>query len=144
MKTRIPILLASGTALIVAPAAIALTGGAKYSGKTSDDRAVSLRLTSDATHIKRFHIRYTVDCDDDVERPATYTDVLNAKIRSDNTFRASGKYTGSGDGSTNTFKLTGTVFKRKAHGTFSLKAASADKSIHCTTGTLTWKAKKTG
>jgi hypothetical protein len=143
MKSRIALIL--GVALLVAaPVALALTGGARYSGKTSDDRAVALRLTSDATHIKRFHIRYTVNCDDDVDRPATYTDVLNAKIRDDNTFRASGQYTGSGDKSTNKFKLTGVVYKRKAHGTFSLKAASADDSIHCTTGKLTWKAKKTG
>ena len=143
MKSRIALLLAAATALLAAPVALALTGGTKYSGKTSDDRAVSLRLTSDAKHVKRFHIRYTVDCDDDEPRKPTYTDVLNAKVRSDNTFRASGTYKGSGDNSTNKFRLAGELTKRKASGTFSLKATSADDSIHCTTGKLSWTAKKT-
>ena len=145
MKARLALLLALAAALLVAlplGIALALTGGAKYTGKTDDGRSVSLKLSGDTKHVKRFHIRYTVNCDDQMERPSTYTDVLNAKVRSDNTFKASGTYTGSGDKSTNKFKLAGKLFKNKANGTFSLTATAADDSVHCNTGKLTWKASR--
>jgi hypothetical protein len=151
MKPRVALVLVTAAALLVAlplGVAAALTGGTKYAGKTNDGRAVALRLTSDAKHVKRFHIRYTVTCAEDppgdMQRPATYTDILNAKVRSDDTFRATGTYVGSGDGSTNKFKLAGKLFRKKASGTFSLKATAADASLHCTTGKLTWKASKAG
>jgi hypothetical protein len=140
--------LAAALAVLVAvPVALAgtLPGGAKYAGKTDDAHVVNLRLSGDAKRVKRLRINYTVTCDD--ERSGdTYTDVLNPKVRSDHTFRASGKYTGSGDGSENAFKVTGKLTARKATGTFSLVATGKPDSdgnvLKCKTGKLTWSAKR--
>ena len=146
MKPRIALLLASAAMLLVAlplGVALALTGSAKYAGKTDDGGNVTLRLTKDTQHVKRFRIHYSVECDNG-QTGKTYTDVLNAKVRKDHSFRASGTYTGSGDGSTNKFKLAGQLFNRKANGTFSLKATDAGETIHCSTGKLTWKVTKAG
>ena len=124
-------------------ASAALAGGAKYAGKTDDAGAVTLRLNGDASRVKRMRIHYTVTCDDG-RSGKTYTDILNPRIRSDRTFRGSGTYQGSGDGSQNKFKVAGTISKRKASGTFSLTATSDSTSdgttLHCKTGKLTWKA----
>jgi hypothetical protein len=140
--------IAAALAVLVAvpfAVAAALPGGAKYAGKTDDDQAVTLRLTSDARHVKRMRIHYTVTCDDG-RSGDTYTDILNPKVRSDHTFRGSGTYKGSGDGSENAFKVTGTISARKASGTFSLTATSDSSAqggaLHCKTGKLTWSAKR--
>lgn len=133
--------------LVTVPLALAgeLSGGAKYVGKTADDHAVQLRLSSDAKRVKRLRVNYTVECADG-RTGDTYTDILNPKVRTDHTFRASGTYTGSGDGSENAFKVTGKVSARKATGTFSLVATSkpADhgSALKCKTGKLTWSAKR--
>ena len=125
--------------------AAALPGGAKYAGKTDDAGAVTLRLNSDASRVKKMRIHYTVECNDG-RSGKTYTDILNPKIRSDHTFRGSGTYKGSGDGSENEFKVAGKVSARKASGTFSLIATSdADAqggTLRCKTGKLTWTAKR--
>ena len=130
---------------MVVPLAVAgaLPGGAKYAGKTDDEQAVTLRLTSDAKRVKRMRIHYTVTCADG-RSGDTYTDILNPKVRPDHTFRGSGTYKGSGDGSENAFKVTGTISKNKASGTFSLTATSDSttqgETLRCKTGKLTWKA----
>jgi hypothetical protein len=145
---RFTALIAAALAVLVAvPFAVAgaLPGGAKYAGKTDDDQAVTLRLTSDAKRVKRMRIRYTVTCDDG-RSGDTYTDILNPKVRSDRTFRGSGMYKGSGDGSENVFKVTGTISASKASGTFSLTATSESGAqggkLRCKTGKLTWSAKR--
>jgi hypothetical protein len=145
---RFTALLAAALAVLVAvpfAVAAALPGGAKYAGKTDDDQAVTLRLTSDAGRVKRMRIHYTVTCDDG-RSGDTYTDILNPKVRSDHSFRGSGMYKGSGDGSENVFKVAGTISARKASGTFSLTATSDSGAqggtLRCKTGKLTWSAKR--
>jgi hypothetical protein len=145
---RLTALIAAAlVALVVVPFAVAaaLPGGAKYAGKSDDDHAVTLRLSGDAKRVKRLRVNYTVTCDDG-QSGDTYTDILNAKVRSDHSFRASGMYTGSGDGSENVFKATGKLSARKATGTFSLTATSkpddAGNVVKCKTGKLTWSVKR--
>jgi hypothetical protein len=145
---RLTALMAAAlVALVAVPLAVgaALPGGAKYAGTTDDNHAVTVRLSGDAKRVKRLRINYTVTCDDG-HSGDTYTDVLNAKVRSDHSFRASGMYTGSGDGSQNVFKTTGKVFARRASGTFSLTATSKPDAngtvLKCKTGKLTWSAKR--
>jgi hypothetical protein len=142
-----PLVAAALAVLVVVPlaAGAALPGGGKYAGKSDDGHTVTLRLNANAKLVKRLRVNYSVDCDDG-QSGHTYTDILNAKVRSDHTFRASGTYTGSGDGSQNAFKVTGKVSSRKATGTFSLVATSkpdADRNVvKCKTGKLTWSAKR--
>ncbi len=145
---RFTALFAAALAVLVAvPITVfaALPGGAKYAGKTDDGGAVTLRLTGDAKRVKKMRIHYTVTCNDG-RSGDTYTDILNPRIRSDNTFHGSGTYKGSGDGSDNAFKVSGTVSKRKASGTFSLTATSdagaQGSRLRCKTGKLTWSAKR--
>jgi hypothetical protein len=145
---RLTALIAAAlVALVAVPLAVgaALPRGAKYAGTTDDNHAAALRLSGDAKLVKRLRINYTVNCDDGSSGD-TYTAILNAKLRSDHSFRASGMYTGSGDGSENVFKATGKVSARKATGTFSLTATTkpdADGNVvKCKTGKLTWSAKR--
>jgi hypothetical protein len=143
--TTLPV--AAVAVLVAVPLALAaaLPGGGKYAGKTDDAQAVTLRLTSDAKRVKKMRIHYTVTCNDG-RSGETYTDILNPKIRSDHSFRGSGTYKGSGDGSENAFKVTGTVSAKKASGTFSLTATSESEAqgetLRCKTGKLTWSAKR--
>jgi hypothetical protein len=143
---RLTALAVAALAVLVAvpfAVAAALPGGAKYVGKTDDAGAVTLRLNADANRVKRMRIHYEVTCNDG-RSGKTYTDILNPKIRRDNTFRGSGTYKGSGDGSENVFKVAGKVSARKASGTFSLVATSDSDTegdeLRCKTGRLTWKA----
>ena len=143
--TALPV--AALAVLVAVPFAIgaALPGSARYAGKTDDAHAVTLRLTSDAKRVKRMRIHYTVECDDGSSGD-TFTDVLNPKVRSDHSFRGSGTYKGSGDGSDNAFKVTGKLSARKASGTFSLTATidpgGGEGKLHCKTGKLTWSANR--
>jgi hypothetical protein len=146
--TRFTAPIAAALAVLIAvPLAIAaaLPGGAKYAGKTDDGKAVTLRLASDAKRVKKMRIHYTVECNDG-RSGKTYTDILNPKIRSDRTFRGSGTYKGSGDGSENVFKVAGKLSAKKASGTFSLTATSDSdtqgETLRCKTGKLTWSAKR--
>jgi hypothetical protein len=147
MNYRKHLLVAALVALCVAPPvalAAALPGRAKYVGTTSDDNAVTLKLTGDGSHIKRMRIHYTVTCNDGREGQ-TYTDILGARVRKDHTFSAKGTYTGSGDGSQNTFKASGKVWANTASGKFFLKAtgtASDGTALSCKTARLTWSAKR--
>src|SRR3954468_5057662 len=110
--TTLPV--AALAVLVAVPLALAaaLPGGGKYAGKTDDAQSVTLRLTSDAKRVKKMRIHYTVTCNDG-RSGDTYTDILNPRIRSDHTFRGSGTYKGSGDGSENVFKVTGKVSAKK-------------------------------
>lgn len=129
---------------LLAPAALALTGGATYAGKTSDGHAVTLRLNSTAKRIKRMRINYAVRCDNGAHG-STYTDLLNVKLRKDHSFWSAGSYTGSTDGSQNSFVASGVVYKKRAHGKFSLTATGTDSSgvpVTCKSGRLNWSAKR--
>jgi hypothetical protein len=139
----LPLLVASLS--IAAPAALAaLPGSAKYTGTTSDGNAVTVKLSADGSHVKRIRVSYQVNCDNG-QSGKTYTDILGAKIRKNHSFSASGTYTGSKDGSKNTFHVSGKVWTNTAHGTFSLKATGKQAGggkLTCTTGKLTWSAKR--
>ena len=147
MKPRKHLLGAALIALSIAtPVALAATlpGRAKYVGKTSDGNVLTLKLNGPASRIKRMRIHYTVDCNDG-HTGKTYTDILGPRVRSDHSFSASGTYTGSGDGSQNTFKVSGALSRNKARGKFSLKAtgtAGDGSALTCKTGKLTWSAKR--
>jgi hypothetical protein len=131
--------------LVAVPIAVAaaLPGGGKYVGKTDDSQAVMLRLSPDAKRVKLMRIHYTITCNDG-RAGDTYTDIMNPKVRSDHSFRGSGTYKGTGDGSDNAFKVAGKISARKASGTFSLTATSSSGTqgdpLHCKTGKLTWSA----
>jgi hypothetical protein len=132
-------LSAASFALLVG-AADALPGGARYAGETEDGGAVTVRLSSDASRVKRMRIHYTVTCNDHRERKPTYTDILDARLKKDGTFSGSGSYMGSVGKDLNKFKVSGKVTARKAHGTFSLTSTAGD--VHCKTGKLTWSVKR--
>ena len=146
--------IARFTALIVAALAVslavplgvalALQGGTKYAGKTADGHAVTLRLTSDGTRVKKMRIHYLVSCSDG-RSGNTYTDILNPRVKKDGSFKGAGTYRGTGDGSDNSFHVAGTITKRKASGTFSLTATSAagqGPELRCRSGRVTWSAKR--
>src|SRR3954467_3464333 len=80
---------------LLAGAAAALPGGARYVGDTDDGGTVMVRLSSDAARVKRMRIHYTVTCNDGKKRKPTYTDVLDARLKKDGTFSGSGSYEGS-------------------------------------------------
>jgi hypothetical protein len=131
-------------ALATAPALAALPGGARYVGTTSDGSPVMVKLTRDAKYVKRIRVSYQVKCSDG-RTAHTYTDVLGARVRKDHTFSASGSYTGSQDGSKNSYHLSGKLSASKAHGKFSLTSTASGggkKKIRCKTGQLTWSAKR--
>src|SRR5205085_1082624 len=104
---------------IAAPVALALPGGATYTGTTSAGKAVALKLSTDGTRIKRMRINYHVTCDNGGATD-TYTDIRGAQIHKNHAFSVSGTYTGSQDGSKNKFSVSGKVWNRAAHGKFSL------------------------
>src|SRR3954467_5850212 len=107
---------------LTAPVALAaLPGGAKYAGTTSDGSAVTLKLASDGKRVKRMRIHYDLSCNDG-RSAHTYTDILGPHVHKDRSFTASGSYTGTQDGSKNTFHVSGKLSAAKAHGKFSLKA----------------------
>jgi hypothetical protein len=125
---------------LLAGAASALPGGAKYLGDTDEGGAVSLRLSSDAARVKRMRIHYTVTCNDGKERKPTYTDILDARLKKDGTFSGSGSYEGSVGNDLNKFRVSGKVTRKRAHGTFSLTSTAG--SVRCKTGKLTWSTKR--
>ena len=130
---------------LAAPAALAaLPGGARYAGKTSDGSAVTLKLSGDGKNVKRMRIHYGLSCSKG-RTAQSYTDILGPKVHKDRTFSTSGTYTGTQDGSKNTFHVSGKLSASKAHGRFSLKSsgrASDGSKVTCKTGQLTWSAKR--
>src|SRR3954447_18138228 len=134
------IALSAALFALLAGAADALPGGARYAGDTDDGGAVMVRLSPDAARVKRMRIHYTVTCNDGKNRKPTYTDILDARVKKDGTFSGSGSYEGSQGHDLNRFKVAGKVTKRKAQGTFSLTSTAGD--ARCKTGKLTWSAKR--
>jgi hypothetical protein len=134
------IALSAAAFAVSAGVASALPGGAKYLGTTGDGGAVTLRLSGDAAYVKRMRIHYTVTCNDGQDRKPTYTDILDARLKSGGKFSGSGSYKGSIGKDTNDFKVAGKVTARNAHGTFSLTSRAG--SVRCKTGKLTWSAKR--
>jgi hypothetical protein len=146
MIARPTALSAAATAALVAvPVALAagLPGGAKYVGTTDDGSAVQLRVSSDSKRVAKMRIHYKVTCDNG-DTGRTYTDILNPRLHSDGSFNGAGTYKGSGDGSTNKFKVVGQMTARKASGTFTLTAVGTPQgttgTIRCKTGLLHWQA----
>jgi hypothetical protein len=144
---RFTALLPAALAVLVAvpiTATAGLSGAARYAGKTNHSGAVTLRLTADAKRVETMRIRYKLICDDD-QTSHTYTDILNAKVRRDGSFKSSGTYKGTTDNSKNKFHVAGTISKRKASGTFSLTETNESgqgDTIRCKSGRLTWTAKR--
>ena len=131
------------SAAVPAAAAAGLHGGARYSGKTSAGEAVSLKLNAKATRVKRLRVYYTLKCNDD-RMSYTYTDVFGVRLRKDHGFSASGTYTGSTDGSRNSFKLSGKVRVNRANGKFSLTMTRkvGGTRLKCRSGKLSWSARR--
>jgi hypothetical protein len=143
-KRRHTIPIALTALALVAPGALAaLPGKAKYAGKTSDGNAVTVRLSGDAKTVKRLRIHYGLTCNGG-RTGDSYTDVVGARLHKDHSFSVSATYTGSKDGSKNTFHVSGKVSASKAHGKFSLTSTSKSgkKKLTCKTGKLTWSAKR--
>jgi hypothetical protein len=132
-------------ALLAVPVALAagLPARAKYVGKTDDGSAVQLRVSPDSKRVAKMRIHYKVTCDNG-DTGRTYTDILNPRLHSDGSFKGSGTYKGSGDGSTNKFNVVGKLTARKGTGTFSLTAVGTPQgttgTIRCKTGLLHWQA----
>src|SRR3954464_1587968 len=130
---------------VAAPAALAaLPGGARYAGKTSDGSAVTLKLSGDGKNVKRMTIHYDLSCSKG-RTAQSYTVILGPRVHKDRSFSTSGSYTGTQDGSKNTFHVSGKLSASKAHGKFSLKSsgrASDGSKVTCRTGRLTWSAKR--
>ena len=130
---------------VAAPAALAaLPGNARYVGKTSDGSAVTLRLSGDGKNVKRMRIAYGLSCSKG-RTAHSYTVILGPRVHKDRTFSSSGSYTGTQDGSKNSFHVSGKISASKAHGKFSLKSngrASDGSKVSCRTGNLTWSAKR--
>jgi hypothetical protein len=130
--------------LATVPALAALPGGARYAGTTSDGSAVTLKLSRDGKKVKRMRIHYGLSCNHG-RSANSYTDILGPRIHKDRTFSASGSYTGTQDGSKNTYHVSGKLSAKGGHGKFSLKAtgrASDGTKLSCKTGRLTWSAKR--
>jgi hypothetical protein len=146
MNARKTAAAASLVLCVAVPTATAagLHGGARYSGKTSAGEAVTLKLNGKATRVKKLRIYYTLKCNDD-RMSYTYTDVFGARLRKDHGFSASGTYTGSTDGSRNSFKLSGKVRANRARGKFSLTMTRkiGGAKLKCRSGKLSWSAKRT-
>jgi hypothetical protein len=142
-KHTLPIGLAA--VALAAPAALAaLPGGAKYVGTTNSGSTVTVKLSGDAKTVKRMRIHYGLKCNGG-RTGQSYTDVLGARVHKDHGFAVSATYTGSADGSKNTFHVSGKLSAGKAHGKFSLTSTTkggGKKKLTCKTGKLTWSAKR--
>jgi hypothetical protein len=141
-SVRLIATLAALAALSGAGAALAAgLGKARYTGTTSDNTAVRLRLSSDGKRVAKLRIFYTVNCDNG-QAHKTFTDIFNLGIGKRSTFSGSGTYQGQQDHSTNDFKISGKVGASSAKGKFSLKATDETKTVHCNTGTVSWTASR--
>jgi hypothetical protein len=127
-------------ALVPAASAVKLPGRAKYVGKTGGGESVQLRLTHDAKRVARMRIHYRIRCSDK-HSEETYTVVYNVRVHNRH-FRSAGSYTGSRNGSTNRYKVVGTLSRRRASGTFRL--TNVAKRVRCHTGRLRWHARRVG
>jgi hypothetical protein len=133
----VPAAVPAGSAL-----AAKLSGGAHYSGHTSQGSAVRLTLTRDGRRVARLRIDYTMKCDND-RKIDTYTVITRARLSGTrHVLRGHGHYT-AGDDSHNEFHFNGRVSRRRASGTFSLVYdGRGDESMTCRTGKLKWSASR--
>jgi hypothetical protein len=139
-SVRLIAILAALATLVCAAAAFAAgLSKAQYTGTTSDNTAVRLRLSGDGKRVAKLRIFYTVNCDNG-QAHKTFTDIFNLGIGKHKAFSGSGNYTGQQDGSRNNFKISGRVGASSAKGRFSLKATDAANTVHCNTGTVSWTA----
>jgi hypothetical protein len=122
-------------------AAAKLQGGTRYAGTTSQHKPVQLRLSGNAERITSLLIHYRVTCDSGPSG-TTYTKVVNIRVRKSGKFAAKGSYKGSGDGSTNVFKVAGSISRKRARGHFSLTRSDelSGETVHCKSGRLSWRA----
>ena len=114
------------------------SGGARYSGDTSERLGVKLGISGDARYVAHMHIRYRVSCSDGA-RGAPTTDLFDLRIDRHGRFAFTGTYTGRVDGSKNHVRMHGRVSRRRATGTFSLKA-KRDK-VRCHSRKVRWHAR---
>jgi hypothetical protein len=145
-NARLTALLAAALAVLVAvPIALGATlpGGTRYEGETGDGSAVKLHLSRSGKLVAAIRVAYMVTCDNG-GTGNTYTRVRNLRIGRKHGFSATGKYKGTSDGSTNTFKVAGKLSRRGAVGTFTLTSKGTDKDtgdkVVCKTGLLHWQA----
>jgi hypothetical protein len=126
--------------LALAPPVLAAmpSGGARYSGKTSERLGVRLGISSDAHFVARMHIRYRVKCSDGA-RGAPTTDLFDLRIDRHGRFAFNGTYTGRVDESKNHVRMHGRVSRRRATGTFSLTAKR--NKVRCHSGKVRWHAR---
>jgi hypothetical protein len=143
-STALCVAVIAAIGAVPAASAMKLPARAKYVGKTSQGASVQLRLSHDAKRIARMRIHYKLRCDNK-STVETYTVINNPRVRAKRHFGAAGTYTGTSDKSKNKFKVTGTLTRRRAHGTFSLNSVvkRADgRRVHCQTGDVRWHARR--
>jgi hypothetical protein len=144
-STVLPTALIAAIAAASMAGAAALPGGARYAGKTAKGGAVKLTLAGSGRMVKRLRIHYRLSCDNG-RSGRTYTDILAARVGKNRRFSGVGTYEGARDGSSNEFRVAGRLSRRRARGTFSLKAVGkaqdgADR-VRCKTGKLRWRASR--
>ena len=130
------------TLLLLPAIAAASATPRRYSGRTSEDTAITLRLSPDARRVAVLEIHYRVTCNDGVARPTTFTDVLNIAIRH-RRFAAHGVYIGSRDHSRNHYTLSGAISRRTVDGGFRLTASgtAGKRTVRCDSGPVLWAAR---
>jgi hypothetical protein len=134
---------ALGLAAPVAVTAADAPPGARYSGSTDEGLRVALRISDDGDRIARVRIRFEVTCDNGASGRVTTT-VFRIPIGANGTFSYRGTYRKKVDRSTNHVKMTGTVGRRVAKGTFRLRAVGhpggSERKVHCHSRRVTWRA----
>jgi hypothetical protein len=123
-------------ATVAIPAAWAASS-LRYATAKDATTKVSLRVTHDRRLVTRMTISYRVSCDNGGS--ATRSTLLRRlPVTRSGRFAFSGSYVGSQDGSDNHVRLHGTVTRKRASGTFKLRATKG--SLHCQSKTVHWRA----
>lgn len=132
--------LALAALLAVAAPALASSTPRRYAGTTSQGTAVQLRVLPDRRRVT-MTIYYRVRCNDGGAPQLTYTRVGAMSLRRGH-FSAAGVYKGSVDGSTNDYRLAGSLSAGHASGRFSLHATVRrhGRTVRCSSGRLAWRA----
>ena len=137
------------TAIVVAMAvgvtAAWAQGAVRYVGKKHGKVVVSLRVAPASAMVTRMTIRYRVTCDNGGSATRS-TQLTNLRINHSGHVAFHGSYKGTQDGSTNHVTLRGTVTRKRAVGTFKLKAVGVDAAsggrVRCHSATVRWRAKR--